>query len=633
MRARLAEQVLLLDLLDHRDRGRRGDRVAAEGAAEAAGLRGVHDLRTAGDARERQAARDALREEHEVGLEAEVLAREPGAGAGHAALDLVRRDDDVVLVRPRLQRRQEPLGRRLEAALALDRLDDEDREVLRADVLLDVGDRARGRLGAGEPVAVRVGGGHVVDVAGERAEAGAVGHRLEVHRHREVRAPVVRVLEHGDRAPPRRLAGDLHAVLDGLGAGVHEHGLLRERARRALGDELRDPHVRLVRRDGEEGVQEVAELGPGGLDDGVVRVADGGHADARAQVEEAVAVDVLDDGAVGAADVDGEHRVDADRHGREAPLMQRLRLRAGDRGDDPAGGQLVGRGGVGDERVGHATSLRIAPRARLDPRRRPRIPEERGCAGTPAPTVPQDGRMPSTTSTHLRRFAPAAVAAALALALAGCSGTPSGGSSASSSAGSSAASSSTASPATNPTACATEGSASKAVQVSGKAGAAPTVKFPLPTSSTATQRTIVTAGSGDTVKAGSSVKIAYTLFEGATGKQLDQSGYTAAKKPVILTADTSQYLPGLVQAIVCGKVGERFAAVIPPSAAFGTQGSEQLGVGANHSLVLVGDILSLTPTKATGAVKTLPSGFPKVTLAVKRAADRDGAEDRARRPR
>jgi FKBP-type peptidyl-prolyl cis-trans isomerase len=217
--------------------------------------------------------------------------------------------------------------------------------------------------------------------------------------------------------------------------------------------------------------------------------------------------------------------------------------------------------------------------------------------------------MPSNASAPLRRLVPAAVAAALALALAGCSGSPSGTST------SSAASSPAASPATSTATCATTGSASESVKVGGKAGAAPTVTFPRPTAATTTERTVVTAGHGDTVKTGSSVKIAYELFEGATGKQLDQSGYTAAKKPVILTADTSQYLPGLVQAIVCGKVGERFAAVIPPSQAFGATGSEQLGVGANHSLVLVGDILSLTPTKATGAVKPLPSGFPKVVLA------------------
>ncbi|MCU1474776.1 FKBP-type peptidyl-prolyl cis-trans isomerase [Amnibacterium sp.] len=221
--------------------------------------------------------------------------------------------------------------------------------------------------------------------------------------------------------------------------------------------------------------------------------------------------------------------------------------------------------------------------------------------------------MPSNASAPLRRLVPAAVAAALALALAGCSGSPSG--SATSSAASAAAPSPAASPATSTAACATSGSASQSVKVSGKAGAAPAVKFPLPTAASATQRTVITAGHGNAVQTGSSVKIAYELFEGATGKQLDQSGYTAAKKPVILTADTSQYLPGLVESIVCGKVGERFAAVIPASQAFGSTGSEQLGVGANHSLVLVGDILSLTPTKATGAVKTLPSGFPTVTLA------------------
>jgi peptidylprolyl isomerase len=216
--------------------------------------------------------------------------------------------------------------------------------------------------------------------------------------------------------------------------------------------------------------------------------------------------------------------------------------------------------------------------------------------------------MPSNDSAPLRRLVPAVAAAALALVLAGCSGSPSGTTSR-------AAAAPSASPATSTASCATSGAASQAVKVSGKAGAAPTVKFPLPTSATATERTVVSAGHGDAVATGSSVKIAYELFEGATGKQLDQSGYTAAKKPVILTADTSQYLPGLVQSIVCGKVGERFAAVIPASQAFGTKGSEQLGVGANHSLVLVGDILSLTPTKATGVVKTLPSGFPTVTLA------------------
>ena len=67
------------------------DRVAAEGAAEPARLGGVHDLGAAGDRGEREAAGDALGAQHEVGNEAEVLAREVRAGAGHAATGSRRR--------------------------------------------------------------------------------------------------------------------------------------------------------------------------------------------------------------------------------------------------------------------------------------------------------------------------------------------------------------------------------------------------------------------------------------------------------------------------------------------------------------------------------------------------------------
>ena len=50
------EQLLALDHVEHRQRGRAGDRVAAIGAAEAAGLARVHDLCPADHARQREAA-------------------------------------------------------------------------------------------------------------------------------------------------------------------------------------------------------------------------------------------------------------------------------------------------------------------------------------------------------------------------------------------------------------------------------------------------------------------------------------------------------------------------------------------------------------------------------------------------
>ncbi|MDQ1529951.1 MAG: hypothetical protein QOE37_56 [Microbacteriaceae bacterium] len=217
-----------------------------------------------------------------------------------------------------------------------------------------------------------------------------------------------------------------------------------------------------------------------------------------------------------------------------------------------------------------------------------------------------------SASRPIRRLPVAAAAAVVALLLTGCTG-PSA-KPASSSPAASASASSSASAATAATTCAKSGTASDSVKVTGKAGAAPIVKFPLPTTTTATERTVLTTGHGAVVRSGSSVQIAYTLLEGRTGKKLDQSGY-AGKKPVTLTADTAQYLPGLVQALQCGRAGERFASVIPASAAFGATGSESLGVGPNDSLVLVADILALTPTKATGTAKALPAGFPAVKVA------------------
>ena len=182
---------------------------------------------------------------------------------------------------------------------------------------------------AAEAVVQRVGVRRAVDVAGERAEAERVGHGLEVHRHREVGAAVVRVLEHRDAGAAGVLAGDLDAVLDGLGAGVDQHGLLGEVAGGVLGEQLGDAHVLLVGRDGEQRVHDVGELRLRGRHDGVVGVADRGHADARAEVDELVAVDVDQDRAVGARDVHREGAGDA--------------VRDHARGDVPAGRGMSGR--------------------------------------------------------------------------------------------------------------------------------------------------------------------------------------------------------------------------------------------------------------------------------------------------
>ena len=128
------------------------------------------------DPGQRQAGRDALGHDQDVGLDVPVLDREHLAGPPEPGLDLVGDEQDAVLAGDLAQPRQEPRRRHDVAALAEDRLDDDRRDLVRVDELVErqvelglpVAGARVGRVGAaGRPVAVRV--GRVVD--GARAAA------------------------------------------------------------------------------------------------------------------------------------------------------------------------------------------------------------------------------------------------------------------------------------------------------------------------------------------------------------------------------------------------------------------------------------------------------------------------------
>jgi FKBP-type peptidyl-prolyl cis-trans isomerase len=158
------------------------------------------------------------------------------------------------------------------------------------------------------------------------------------------------------------------------------------------------------------------------------------------------------------------------------------------------------------------------------------------------------------------------------------------------------------------------GSASKAVSVSGGFGATPKVTFNGGISAKTTERTTVIKGAGDKVNPGSTVQVAYTLYNGATTKLLASAGFDGAATEVF-SANASQYLPGLAKTIGCSTVGSRVVSVIPPADAFGAKGNESLGISPKQSLVVVMDIRSVLPTRADGTDQPAPAGLPKVTLA------------------
>ena len=116
---------------------------------------------------------------------------------------------------------------------------------------------------------------------------------------------MVGVVEGDDGVPAGSQAGHLNGVLDGFSTGVEQHGSLLMVARGEPVQLLGDGNVALIGGDHKTGVGEVLHGFLDRADDGGVGGADAGHGNARAEVDEGVAVDIVDDAAVGVGD---EHR-------------------------------------------------------------------------------------------------------------------------------------------------------------------------------------------------------------------------------------------------------------------------------------------------------------------------------------
>ncbi len=131
--------VLGLHHREHGPGGGGGQRLAAVGGGVVAGLEGGGHLGLGPAGADRHAVAERLGHRDDVGHDAEVLVREPRAGAAEAGLDLVDHEQDPALVAEPADALEVLGGGRVHAALALHRLEQ------------DRGDRrvegARGRRG------------------------------------------------------------------------------------------------------------------------------------------------------------------------------------------------------------------------------------------------------------------------------------------------------------------------------------------------------------------------------------------------------------------------------------------------------------------------------------------------------
>ncbi|QKW23000.1 FKBP-type peptidyl-prolyl cis-trans isomerase [Kitasatospora sp. NA04385] len=124
----------------------------------------------------------------------------------------------------------------------------------------------------------------------------------------------------------------------------------------------------------------------------------------------------------------------------------------------------------------------------------------------------------------------------------------------------------------------------------------------------------LSAGSGAKVEKGNWVSVDYTAMDWQTGKEIPGSYGEENGKPQLYQAGGGSLIPALDNAVEGHKAGSRLLVVAPPAAAFGAQGSSDLGIGAGDSLVFVLDIRQATAPGAvlSGDVTPPPADFPQV---------------------
>src|SRR4051794_9234499 len=299
----------VLEDVERRVGGRGHHRAAGERRAVVAGLERPGQALAGEDRADRQPAAERLGGRQRVGHDTRLLEGPQRPAAAQAALDLVVEQRRAVRVARLARGAQQAVGQRPDAALALDRLEQD-----RGGPVVDgVGDRLGGRLDRDE-------------ARDERCERRLLG-LLRRGGQRAVRAAVGPPGQHDGLSPRPFLARELERPLDRLGARVREED---RPAERALRQSLREADHRLGVEEVAD-VDELARLRADRLDDARVAVADTRHGDAREEVEVLVAVGVPESRTLAAG---------------EAHRVARVRRH-----------EVVGHGA----RVGHAAALILVP--------------------------------------------------------------------------------------------------------------------------------------------------------------------------------------------------------------------------------------------------------------------------------
>jgi FKBP-type peptidyl-prolyl cis-trans isomerase 2 len=179
-------------------------------------------------------------------------------------------------------------------------------------------------------------------------------------------------------------------------------------------------------------------------------------------------------------------------------------------------------------------------------------------------------------------------------------------------------------PAPGSAGCPPTGDAASVVTASGAFGEKPDAQVPSPIVTTETQVSTLIEGTGDRVLDGTPVIIDYTLYDGTTGAEVEDSGYDGSLNAPITVGGNA--LAPLASALECSRVGSRVAVAVKASelSASVNGGTGETDDAPDAAYVAIVDIRQSFLAKANGrhvlgaqgmpAVVTAPDGAPGITV-------------------
>jgi peptidylprolyl isomerase len=165
------------------------------------------------------------------------------------------------------------------------------------------------------------------------------------------------------------------------------------------------------------------------------------------------------------------------------------------------------------------------------------------------------------------------------------------------------------------TGCPPTGDAASVVTATGDFGSKPDVDVPTPIVTKKTEVSTLIQGDGQRLVDGTPVVIDYTLFDGTTGQELEDSGYDGSTN-VPLTVG-GQTLAPLVDALECSTVGSRVAVAVKASdlSASINGAATTPNDDPDAAYVAVVDVKRAFLAKADGVLQLGANGLPAVVTA------------------